>query len=116
MPDYMDRNDWSEWKYFPDPRKKEYLNAPFGFGLYQLKNVKLNQYILVGIGKNCAYRMSSLLPKPFGQGTRNNNIKRDYVMENISDIQYRTISFLTEIEMKQVENEIKKLNLHKFNT
>lgn len=116
MLDYMNKYDWSEWRNFPDPRKGEYLNAPFGFGLYQLKNVKFNQYILVGIGKNCAYRMSSLLPKPFGQGTRNNKIKRDYVMENISDIQYRTISFLTEIEMKQVENEIKKLNLHKFNT
>lgn len=32
---------WSDWKSFPDPRKGGYLNAPFGSGVYQLRNKKI---------------------------------------------------------------------------
>ena len=116
MPDILEKYNWSKWRNFPDPRKGEYLNAPIGFGLYQLKKVKSNEFILFGIGKNCAYRISSLLPLPYGQGTRNNNFKRDYVLENISDIQYRTLSFISKENMSNTEKEIKRLKLHKFNS
>ncbi len=33
---------WSNWKSFPDPRKGEYLYAPLGSGVYQLRNKKIN--------------------------------------------------------------------------
>lgn len=33
---------WSDWKSFPDPRKGEYLIAPFGSGVYQLRNTKVD--------------------------------------------------------------------------
>lgn len=116
MSERLEKYNWSEWRNFPDPRKGGYLNAPIGFGLYQLKNIKSNEFILFGIGKNCAYRISSLLPKPYGQGTRNNIFKRDYILENISDIAYRTISFLSKEDMSKAEKEIKRLKLHKFNS
>ena len=116
MPETLEKYDWSEWRNFPDPRIGNYLIAPFGFGLYQLRNIKSNEYILFGIGNNCAYRISSLLPRPLGQGTRNNNFKRIYVLQNISDLQYRTISFLSKEKMSKSEKEIKKLKLHKFNS
>ncbi|MNS53125.1 hypothetical protein D3C72_858710 [compost metagenome] len=116
MPKSLEKYNWSEWLPFPDPRKGEILIAPFGCGLYQLKNTSNEEFILFGIGCNCAHRMTSLLPSPFGQGTRNNNFKRDYLLSNLSSIVYRTISFLNENEMKLTEKEIKKLNIHKFNT
>ena len=36
---------WSDWKSFPDPRKGEYLIAPFGSGVYQLRNTKVDKYV-----------------------------------------------------------------------
>ncbi len=40
MPERLKKYDWSEWRNFPDPRRGEHLNAPFGHGLYQLLNIK----------------------------------------------------------------------------
>jgi len=108
--------NFSEWRTFPDPRKGEYLISPFGMGVYQLRNGKTNEFILFGRSKNLSYRMSSLLPKPLGQGTRNENKKREYVLENIEDIEYRTVAFILEKEMKKCERELKQLKIHKFNT
>ena len=107
---------WTEWRKFPDPRKGEYLFAPFSYGVYQIRNKKTNEFILFGSGKNLAYRMSSLLPKPFGQGTRNNEDKRKYILNNIENVEYRTVAFITEKEMKDCERELKQLKIHKFNT
>ena len=112
----LDNYNWSEWHTFPDPRKGEVLTAPFGCGLYQLKNKHTEEFILFGISSNCAYRMTSLLPSPLGRGTRNNASKREYILDNLSSIFYRTISFLDKDDMKQTEKEIKKLNIHKYNT
>ncbi|RZJ53636.1 MAG: hypothetical protein EOO44_07870 [Flavobacterium sp.] len=112
----LEKYNWSEWLHFPDPRKGEILTAPFGYGLYQLKNISSEEFILFGTGKNCALRMTSLLPSPFGQGRRNNNFKREYIFDNISSIEYRTISFLNREDMNCTEKEIKKLKIHKYNT
>jgi len=112
----LEKYNWTEWWRFPDPRKGDVLVAPFGMGLYQLKNDKTGEYILFGVSNNCAYRMTSLLPNPLGQGTRNNEFKRQYVLENITHIKYRTISFIDYEEMKFVESKIKKMKIHKFNS
>ncbi len=107
---------WSNWKKFPDPRKGEYLQAPFGSGVYQLRNTKTNELILFGSGKNLAYRMTSLLPEPLGRGTRNNINKRKYILDNIQNIEYRTFAILEEVKMKEFENKIKEQGNHIFNT
>jgi uncharacterized DUF497 family protein len=54
--------------------------APYGAGVYELLNRKTGQYVLRGMGANCAHRMSSILPRPHGQGTHNNSAKRQYVL------------------------------------
>jgi len=79
MDEILNDNNWTEWKPFPDPRKEEYLFAPFGFGVYQLYNNKKKKYLLFGRGKNVAFRMTTLLPLPEGQGTRKKTEKKDYV-------------------------------------
>lgn len=116
MKEIEEKYNWSDWEKFPDPRKGEYIKAPISFGVYQLYNSKKNEYILFGRSKYLAYRMSSLLPKPFGQGTRKNEEKREYVLKYIKDIKYRTVAFLNEQDMKDCEKEIRKLRIHKFNT
>lgn len=107
--------NWTDWKEFPDPRKDEYLYAPFGFGIYQLRNKKTKDLIIFGIGNNCAYRMSSLLPRPIGASGRNAEDKKQYIFENISDIEYRTVPCKNRTELIATEKQIKALNIHKFN-
>lgn len=107
---------WSDWKSFPDPRKGEYLYAPLGSGVYQLRNKKTDEFVLYGTSKNHAYRMTSLLPKPFGTGTRNNEDKRNYVLNNLQNIEYRTISFIDNNDAKLFEYYIKSVEQYLFNT
>ena len=102
--DILEDKKWSEWGKFPDPRKEEYLYAPFGCGVYQIRNK--NEYILFGRGKNCAFRMSSLLPKPLGQGTRKNDEKSIYVFKNNDSLEYRTIAFNSEYEVINFEKNL----------
>lgn len=109
-------SNWSEWMKFPDPRKGEYLYAPYGCGVYQLRNFETREKILFGRGKHLAQRISSLLPSPYGCGTRKNSKKRLYVFEKLNKIEYRTISFTNENEAKAFERVLKQSKKHIFNT
>ena len=51
--------------------------------------------------------MASLLPTPFGCGTRNNNDKRKYVFDHLGDIEYRTLACSTPEEAKECERNLK---------
>ncbi len=81
---------WSAWQAFPDPRSGGILTAPFGPGVYELRNRKTDERVLFGMAKNVASRMSSLLPCPLGTGTRNNMKKRTYVCKHLGYIEYRS--------------------------
>lgn len=107
--------NWSEWRKFPDPRNGDYLYAPFGSGVYQLKNTKTGEFVLFGKSKHLAKRMTSLLPPPYGAGTRNNENKRVYVLKHLNDIVYRTIA-LDDNGSHELERYLKGLNIHIFNT
>lgn len=107
--------DWSSWAPFPDPRNMDYLNAPFGCGVYQLRIRGTSNYILFGHSNHVAYRMSSLLPKPWGQGTRTNALKRRFVWEHLDQLDYRTMPCHSEEEAKSIERQLKALKIHKFN-
>jgi hypothetical protein len=105
---------WSEWQRFPDPRYGEMLVAPFGVGCYELRLGK--EKVLCGRGKNVALRMTSLLPRPYGQGTRKNAEKRNYVFKHLGLIEYRTIPCLTYDEAKEIETEMRRKNRYRFHT
>ena len=116
MSETVESWDWSEWSPFPDPRNRGILSAPFGPGLYQLRNLETGEYVLFGKGNNLANRMTSLLPPPYGQGTRNNTKKQDYVFTNLSNIQYRTLALNDNLKMKTLELELKYSQDYIFNS
>ena len=62
----------SNWKDFPDPRKRGTLHASIGPGAYHLRDKTSLECALIGHSKNVAYRMTSLLAGELGQGTRDN--------------------------------------------
>ena len=97
-------NDWSEWHWFPDPRKGEWLIALFGPGCYELRHG--TQLVLYGMGNHVALRMTSLLPAPLGCGTRHNRGKRRYVLDYLGSIDYRTMPCATRQEAKECEREL----------
>ena len=97
--------EWSEWRPFPDPRKLEFLTAPFGPGCYELRHGA--QLVLYGKGSHVAERMASLLPAPFGCGTRNNQDKRKYVFDHLGSIEYRTLACATPEEAKKNERDLR---------
>jgi hypothetical protein len=100
--------NWSKWRLFPDPRNGEALIAPIGSGCYDLRLRSNRELILFGIGGNLAVRMSSLLPQPFGCGTRNNAEKRSFVLSTLGDIEYRTIATSTRQEAAEIERRFEK--------
>ena len=116
MGDSVEDWEWSQWLPFPDPKDQGILMAPFGPGLYQLRNTETGEYVLFGKGKNLAYRMTSLLPLPFGQGTRNNNHKREYVLKNLINIKYRTVPLENTLKIKTFELELKNSQQYIFNS
>ena len=112
----MNQHGWSSWQPFPDPEVGGYLFAPFGYGVYELRNRETGELVLYGRSKNVASRMSSLLPNPPGSGTRNNQRKRKYVSDNICKIEYRTKACTDEAGTKEAEKRMRDLNLYIFRT
>ena len=109
-------SEWSEWRPFPDPRADGYLLAPFGPGVYELRHRESDGLVCVGSGKNCAYRMSSLLPAPRGEGTRNNAALRAYVLANLGALDYRTRPFPSGAEASVFEKDHRARGKYLFST
>ncbi len=107
---------WSNWKAMPSPENCKQIEGPEGSGVYQIRNKKTEEFILFGESKTCQERMKSIFPKPYGTGTRNNEDKRNYVLANWKDLEYRTTKTNTKKEAFAIDKYLKSLNIHKFNT
>ena len=109
--------DWSTWQQFPDPKAEGYLKAPFGPGVYELRDRSTGDLILVGKSKWVAFRMTSLLPASHGgAGTRNNSEKREYVAKHLADIEYRTRACRTDAEAKTLEGQLRNSRTYTYQT
>ena len=107
--------NWTDFSPFPTSNKLGYLHAPFGAGVYELINNRTNELVYVGEGGNVAYRMSSLLPIPYGAGTRNNIKLRNYILNNLDNINYRTIACLDKATAKEIQDNMITKNKYLFN-
>jgi hypothetical protein len=107
---------WSEWRPFPDPRKREFLIAPIGPSLYEIRRRSDGGLMILGRGNNCASRMSTLLPSPFGGGGRNNVRKREFMLLNLEDMDYRCCPLSSEEECRVAERILFESNRYLFHT
>ncbi len=101
------KHAWSDWRPFPDPRRRGMLTAPFGAGCYELRRSDTGEKVLFGASGHVAARMSCLLPKGLGTGGRRNTRKRDYVLKYLDLIEYRTITCDTGPGAFRLEKEFK---------
>jgi len=99
--------EWSEWHKLPDPRQCGILVAPIGAGCYELRRTDTGKFVLFGMSGQVALRMTSLLPRPYGRGTRNNQQKRKYVLTHIGKIEYRTLACPTRQQAQECERQLK---------
>lgn len=97
---------WQEWRAFPDPNSGDYLFAPFGAGVYWLRDTRNGGDIYIGEGGHVAQRMTSLLPAPIGHGTRNNRALREYVLRNLNHLEYRTTACATKADAVALEKRL----------
>ena len=99
---------WEEWRPFPDPNSGDYLIAPFGAGVYWLRDTRNGEHIYIGESAQVAQRMTSLLPTPLGHGTRNNAELREFVAENVSHLEYRTTACSSKQEALVLEGQLRR--------
>ena len=116
MNDQSSLEIWTEWEAFPDPRSGGFIHAPYGPGVYEVRRGDTKQLVLRGKGKHCAKRITSLLPTPLGSGTRNNDDKRQYMLEHIRNLEYRTCACKTDALAAQLETNRKNAEPAVFNT
>lgn len=100
----------------PSPENCRNINGPKSSGVYQIINNQTGELILFGIGEECQKRMKSLFPSPYGTGTRNNEYKRRYILENWQVLNYRTIETDKIETAKSIEHLLIARNNHLFNT
>lgn len=110
----MTEPDWERWRPFPDPREGDMLVAPFGPGVYWLRDSRDGECVYIGQGANVASRMSSLLPRPHGCGHRDNAALRRYILKNLGHIDYRTTACTTKREAKVLEKRLRAENECRF--
>ena len=107
---------WNDWQPMPSPEKCRKIGGPKSSGVYQVINNQTGELILFGIGEKCQKRMKSLFPSPYGTGTRNNEYKRSYILENWQVLEYRTLETGKIETAKSIEHLLIARNNHLFNT
>ena len=132
--DIIESQNWTNWIKFPFPQDfgwekgsnknnlrqilRKILSKPYSIGVYQLRNIKTNENILFGITttQTLEIRMSSLLPSySGGRGGRNNTNKIKYVNNNVNHIEFRVL-YSSKSKTKIIEDYLKLLKNHRFNT
>jgi hypothetical protein len=109
-------SSWSEWRSFPSSTKGNTLVAPIGPGVYELRHKSTHRLIRVGESTTVAKRMKSLLPPPYGTGTRNNLEVRNYILANVADVEYRALACQTKEEAKRVQDDMLASSEYLFHT
>src|SRR5437879_2424280 len=97
---------WSNWRPFCPPEDLKNLTVSEGPGVYQLKNRVTGELVLFGIAGCLDERMKSLMPSPYGSGTRKNAEKREYVIQNWQEIDFRVRLTDTREEAGRIEKQI----------
>jgi hypothetical protein len=97
-------NPWADWKPFPDPRSGEYLNAPIGPGVFEVRHMQTGEQIAFAHSANVAHSLAKLLPAQ--PGLRALFGRRNGLSHRSHELEYRTCSAGTIHEAKSVAERL----------
>jgi hypothetical protein len=92
---------WAAWKFFPDPRSGEYLDAPFGPGVFEVRDIETGEQVAFAPSRNVARSLATLMP-PSRSGLRALFPHRTRLMHPGHELEYRTRPARTIREAKAI--------------
>ena len=85
---------WEPWRSFPNPLHGDYVTGPFSSGVSWIRH-RGGECVHIGASQHVVAWLTSLLPSPLGEETRENKALREYVLANSGDLEYRTAACLS---------------------
>ena len=89
---------WAAWKFFPDPRSGEHLDAPIGPGVFEVRDIETGEQIAFAPSRNVARTLATMMP-PSPSGLR---ALFSHRTRPIHELEYRTRPARTIREAKAI--------------
>jgi len=90
---------WTGWKRFTDAHGAEFVDAPAGPGVYEVRHTLTGRVVAFGHARNVASALDEL-KRNGGIGTFARLFRRQLPVSRISDLEYRTCAAATRSEAK----------------
>lgn len=94
-------NSWAAFKQFPNRQFGEYVEAPIGPGVYEVRHVLTGELVAFGHAANVAQALASLSPDPSLMSWLTGLIRGD-IRYAINELEYRTCAAKTLNEAKTI--------------
>ncbi len=95
---------WADWKPFPDSTIGEYLDAPIGPGVYEVRHTETGEIIAFGNSAEVAQALTDVIRGPAGWGKV---FGRKNASHRASDLEYRTCAARSAREAKSVAERLR---------
>jgi len=98
-------NSWVAFKRFPDRHFGEYVEAPIGPGVYEVRHVLTGELVAFDHAANVARALASLSPRPSLMSWLTDFIRND-IRYATNELEYRTCAATTLDEAKMITNHL----------
>ena len=96
---------WSSWKRFPDVQVGGHVEAPIGPGVYEVRHTTTGRVVAFGHAGNVANAISDLKLNG-GANSITRLFRRQPLVSEVSDLEYRTCAAATRAEAKTTANRM----------
>ncbi|MSO66414.1 MAG: hypothetical protein EXR03_07450 [Pseudolabrys sp.] len=96
---------WSSWKRFPDAQIGDYVEAPIGPGVYEVRHTMTGRVVAFGHAGNVANAISDLKVNG-GAGPLARLFGRQPLVSRVSDLEYRTCAATSRAEAKTTASRL----------
>jgi hypothetical protein len=96
---------WSSWKRFPDVASGDYVEAPMGPGVYEVRHTLTGRVVAFGHASNVANALSDLKLHG-GVGTFARLFRKQPLVSRVSDLEYRTCAAASRAEARTAASRL----------
>lgn len=95
---------WSNWKRFPNALSGDFVEAPIGPGVYEVRHTNTGELIAFGHAGNVANAIAEL--KVDGGGAWARIFRRDNPTPEVDNLEYRTCAAATRADAKTTAHRL----------